>query len=210
MSCTVCLVKWWENFLESLKGLDLGKWRVGENMRGILLFLSPVWLLGITWIATHQVPCSSLSPGICSNSCPLSRRYCPTISSSVTLFSTCPQSFPTSGKDSFPMHLFFSSSNQSIGASASGSLLPMNIQCWFSLGLTGLISLQSKGLSKVFSSTTIWNSLVLSLLYGPALTSVHDYGKIHSLLGPYYFSPLSCPSVHEMFPCYLQFSWRPL
>ena len=77
---------------------------------------------------------------------------------------------------SIPMNQFFSLGGQSIGASASASVLPMNIQCWFPLGLTGSISLQSKGLSRVFSST-IWKHqfLVLSLLYGPALTSLYDY-----------------------------------
>ena len=68
----------------------------------------------------------------------------------------------------------------SIGVSASVSVLPMNIQDWFPLGLTGFVSLQSKGLSRVFSDTTIWNSLMLSLLHGPTLISIHDYWKDHS------------------------------
>ena len=91
-------------------------------------------------------------------------------------FSFCPQSFPASG--SFPKNGLFASGGQSIGASAS--VLPMNIQGRFPLGLTGLISLQSKGLSRVFSSTQFEsiNSLVLSLLYGPALISIHDYWKL--------------------------------
>ena len=96
--------------------------------------------------------CPSPSPRVCSNSCPLSRWCHPTISSSVTLFS-CPRSFPASG--SFQMSQLFSSGGQSIGPSASALLLPMNIQGWFSLGQTGLISLQSKGLSRVFSNTTV-------------------------------------------------------
>ena len=84
----------------------------------------------------------------------ISCRWChPTTSSSVALFSSCPQSFPASG--SFPMNWLFASGGQSIGASASASVFPMNIQGWFPLGLTGLISLQSKGLSRVFSNTTI-------------------------------------------------------
>ena len=87
-----------------------------------------------------------------SNSCPLSRWCHPTISSSVTLFSSCLQSFPASG--SFPMSQFFTSGSQSIGVSASASVLPVNIQDWLPLGLTGWISLQSKGLSRVFSNTT--------------------------------------------------------
>ena len=97
--------------------------------------------------------CLSLSPRVCSNSCPLSWWCHPTISSSVTPFSSCPQSFPVSG--SFPVSQLFTSGGQSIGASASAPVLPMTIQGWFPWGLTGWISLQSKGLSRVFSSTTI-------------------------------------------------------
>ena len=100
-----------------------------------------------------RVPCPSLSPGVCSNSCPLSQWCHPTISSSVTPFS-CPQSFPASV--SFPVSLLFTSGGQMIGASTSASLLQMNIQDWVSLGLTALISLWSKGLSRVFSSSTVW------------------------------------------------------
>ena len=93
------------------------------------------------------------SPGVYSNSCPLTRWCHPTISSSVVPFSSCLQSFPASG--SFPVSWLFMSGGQSIGASASASVLPMNIQGWFLLGLTGLISFLSKGLSRVFSSTTV-------------------------------------------------------
>ena len=100
-----------------------------------------------------RLPCPSLSPWACSNSCPLNRRCHPTISSSVVPFSSCLQSFPASG--SFPMSQFFTSGVQSIGASASASVLPMNIQDWSPLGWTGLISLQSKGFSRVFSNTTV-------------------------------------------------------
>ena len=92
-------------------------------------------------------PCPSLSPRIGSDPCPLSQWCHPTISSSVIPF-FCPQSFPASG--SFPMSRIFASGGQSIGASASASVLPMNIQGWFPVGLTGWISLQSKGLSRVF------------------------------------------------------------
>ena len=95
-------------------------------------------------------PCLSPTPGAHSNSCPLSRWCHPTISSSVVPFSSRLQSFPASG--SFPMSPFFTSGVQSIGASASTSVLPMNIQDWFPLGWTGWISLQSKGLSRVFST----------------------------------------------------------
>ena len=97
--------------------------------------------------------CPSLSPGVCSNSCPLSWWCHPTISSSVAPFSSCPWSFPPSG--SFPMSHLFISGGQSTGASTSASVLPMNIQSWFPLGLTGLISLLSKGLSTIFSRTTV-------------------------------------------------------
>ena len=98
-------------------------------------------------------PCPSPTPGLYSNSCPLSRWCHPNISSSVIPFSSRFQSFPASG--SFPMSQFFASGSQSIGVSASASVLPMNIQGWFPLGLTGQISLQSKGLLRVFSNTTV-------------------------------------------------------
>ena len=97
-------------------------------------------------------PCPSPTPGVYRNSCPLSRWCHPTISSSVVPFSSCLQSFPASG--SFQMIKFFTSSGQSIGVSASASVLPMSIQDWFPLGWTGWISLQSKGLLRVFSNTT--------------------------------------------------------
>ena len=110
-----------------------------------------------------------------------SSQWChPTISSSVIPFSSHLQSFPASG--SFPVSQFFPSTGQSIGASASASVLPLNIQDWFSLGLTGLISLQPKGLSRVSSNTMFKsiNSSALSFLCGPTLTSVRDYWKNHS------------------------------
>ena len=115
------------------------------------------------WAVTHdslqphglqhaRLPCPSLSPGVCSNACLLS--WCQrTISPSVTCFSSCPQSLPASG--SFPMSWLFTSGGQRTGASASASVLPVSIQSWFPLGWTGWISLQSKGLSRVFSSTTV-------------------------------------------------------
>ena len=99
----------------------------------------------------NRLPCPSPTPRACSNSCSSSGWCLPTISSSVVPFSSCLQSFPTSG--SFPMSQFFTLGGQSIGVSAS--VLPMNIQDWFPLGLTGLISLQSKGLSRVFSDTAV-------------------------------------------------------
>ena len=98
-------------------------------------------------------PCPSPTPGVYSNSCPLSQWFHPAISSSVVLFPSCLQPFPTSG--SFQMNQLFTSGGQSIGASASASVLPMNIRGWFPLGWTGWISLQSKGFSRVFSNTTV-------------------------------------------------------
>ena len=100
-----------------------------------------------------RLPCPSPTPGAYSNSCPLSRWCHPTISSSVVPFSSCPQSFPAS--ESFQMSQLFTSGGQSIGASASTSVLPMNTQDCSPLGWTGWISLQSKGLSRVFSNTTV-------------------------------------------------------
>ena len=94
-----------------------------------------------------RFPCPSATPGAYSNSCPLSRQCHPTISSSVIPFSSCLQSFPAS--ESFQMSQLFTSGDQSIGASASASVPPVNIQDWFPLGLTGLICLQSKGLLSI-------------------------------------------------------------
>ena len=98
-------------------------------------------------------PCPSWTPGVYSNSCPLSRWCHPTISSSVVPFSYHLQYLPATG--SFPLSQFFISGGQSIGVSASASVLPMNIQGWFPLGWTGWISLQFKGISRVFSNTII-------------------------------------------------------
>ena len=159
-------------------------------------------------------PCPSPTARAYSNSSPFSHWGHPTISSSVVPFSSCLQSLPASG--SFPMSQFFVSGGQSIGVSASASVLTMIIQEGFPLRLTGWISLQSKGLSRVFSSTTIWKhqffgaklsclenprdggawwaavygvthdwsdlaaAAAASLLYDPALTSIHDFWKKHS------------------------------
>ena len=98
-------------------------------------------------------PCPSPTPRVHRNPCPLSQQCHPTISSSVVPFSSSPQSFPASG--SFPMSQLFASGGQSIGISASTSVLPMNIQDRFPLGWTGWISLQSKGLSRVFFNITV-------------------------------------------------------
>ena len=125
-------------------------------------------------------PCLSPSPGASSNSCPLSWWCRPTISSTVIPFSSYLQSFPASG--SFLISQFFTSDGQSTGVSASASVLPMNIQDWFPLGWTGLISLQSRELSE--SSPTPQfksiDSLALSFLYGPILTSIYNNWKKRS------------------------------
>ena len=121
-----------------------------------------------------RLPCPSPTPRAYSDSCPSSRWCHPTISSCVLPFSSCLQSCPASG--SFPMSQFFASGGQSIGVSASASVLSTNIQDWFPLGWTGWISLQSKGLSRVFSNPQFKsiNSLVLSFLYSSTLTSIHE------------------------------------
>ena len=114
--------------------------------------LSHVWLFATPWTAAGQASLSFTISWVCSNSCASSQWCHPNISSSLVPFS-CLQSFPASGL--FPVSQLFASGGQSIGASASASDLPMNIQGWFALGLTGLVSLQSKGLSRVFSNTTV-------------------------------------------------------
>ena len=114
--------------------------------------LNCVWFCA-PWTTAHQTSCPSPSPGVCSVSCSFSWWCHQTISTSIVPFSSCLQSFPASG--SFPVRRLFTSGGQIIGALASASVLPMNIQGWFPLGLTGLISLQSKRLLQVFSSTTI-------------------------------------------------------
>ena len=103
-----------------------------------------------------RLPCPSPTPETCSNLCPLSRWCHPTISSSVVTF-FCPQSFPASGSSS--MSWLFASGSQSIGALASTSVLPVNTQDWSPLGWTGWISLQSKGLSRIFYNTTVISSI---------------------------------------------------
>ena len=127
-----------------------------------------------------RTPCPSPTPRVYSNSCPFSQWCHPAISSSVIPFSSCPQSLPASG--SFPTSQLFTSGDWSIRASAS--VLPTNIQGWFPLGLTGLTPLQSKGLPRVSlflaSQFKSFNSSVLGFLYGPTLTSIHDYWKNHS------------------------------
>ena len=126
-------------------------------------------------------PCRSSSPRIHSNSSPSSRWCHPAISSSVVPFSSCPQSLPAS--ESFLMSQLFAYGGQSIGVSASTSVLSMNTQDWSPLEWTGWISLQSKALSKVFSTPQFKsiNSSAFSFLHSPTLTSIHDHRKNHSL-----------------------------
>ena len=147
-----------------------------------------------------RLPCPSPIPGAYSNSCPASQWCHPTISSSVVPFSSCPQSLPALG--SFPISQLFAWGGQSIGVSASKSVLPVNNQDWSHLGWTNWIFLQSKGLSRVFSNTTVqrhqfFGAQLSSLsnshihtwplekpwpwLDGPTLTSIHDHWKNHGL-----------------------------
>ena len=125
-------------------------------------------------------PCPSPTPGVHPNSCSSSQWCHPAISSSVVPFFSCPQSLPASG--SFPMSQLFTWGGQIIGISALASVLPMNTQDRSPLGWTGWISLQSKGFSRVFSSTTVQKHQFfrLSFLHSPTLTSIHDYWKNHS------------------------------
>ena len=124
-----------------------------------------LWLYGSQ---NTRLPCPSPTPRACSNSCPLSRWWHSTISSSIVPFSSCLQSFPTSG--SFPVSQFFASGGQSTGASASASVLPMNIQDWFPLGLVWSCSPRNSQESFPTPQFKSLNSS-LSFLYGPTLTS---------------------------------------
>ena len=163
------------NYMSFLKRLLLLLHLRGQQMKGHhLIYLTMIWLYDHSGCLFNQfnhsvmseclwhhglqhtkLPCPSSTPRACSNPCLQNQWFYghPTISSSVVPFSSCLQSFPASG--SFLMSQFFTSGGQSIGVSASASVLPMNIQDWFLLGLTVLISLQSKGLSRVFSNTTV-------------------------------------------------------
>ena len=130
------------------------KWKIfykHGNFYGSVQSLSHVRLFATPWTAAHQASCPSPTPRVYSNLCPLSWWCYPIISSSVVPFSSHLQSFPASA--SFQVSQFFTSGGQRIGISAS--VLPMNIQDWFPLGCVGWISLQSKGLSRVFSNTTV-------------------------------------------------------
>ena len=146
-----------------------------------IMYVSSVQLFRhVQLFATHglqhtRFPCPSPTLWACSNSCPSCWWCHPTISSSVVPFSSCLQSFPASG--SFPRSQFFASGGQSIGASASASLLPMNIQDRFPVGWTGLLSLQSKGLSRVFSNTIVQKHQI----FGTQL-SLWSNSQIHTWL----------------------------
>ena len=144
------------------------------NVESLLLLFSCSVLSNSLW--SHepqqaQLPCPSPFPRVCSNSCPLSHPLSPP--------SPGPQAFPASG--SFPMNQLFTSDGQSIRASASASVLPMNIQDWFPLGWT-VWSCSARDSQESSSAPQFEriNSSALSLLYGPALTSIHDYWKNHS------------------------------
>ena len=136
----LCIYKYFGIFFESLSVSQLSRSVVSDSLEHHGLQLA-------------RPPCPLPTLRASSNSCPSSQWCHPTISSSVIPFSSCFQSFPASG--SFPMSEFFASGGQSIGASASASILPVKIQDWFHLRLTGLISLQSKGFSRFFSNTTV-------------------------------------------------------
>ena len=130
----------------------------------------------------HARPsCPSSTPGVHSNSPPSSQWCHPANSSFVVPFSSCPQSLPES--ESFPMSQLFTWGGQSTGVSALASFLPKSTQGWSPSEWTGWISLQSKGLSRVFSNTTVQNinSSALSLLHSPTLASIHEHWKNHSL-----------------------------
>ena len=145
------------SFLEV--GLYCSKLPSSVQFTSVAQWCLTLWPLGLQHI---RLLCPSPTPGVYSNSCPLSRLCNPTISSSVVPFSSCLQPFPASGF--FQMNQFFALGSQSIGASASASVLLMNTQDWSPLGWTGWISLQSKGLSRVFSNTIVQKySVQLSL-----------------------------------------------
>ena len=127
-----------------------------------------------------RLPCPSPSPGVCSDSCPLSRWCHPTILSSVTPFSSCPQSFPASGY--FPVSQFFTLGGQSIGASASELVLPKNIKDWFLLGLTGLIFSWSKRLSRVFSLATAASTVSQQVKFAYLDCEKHTFPKVFCIL----------------------------
>ena len=162
------------NMLPRLVIASLPRSNSVQSLSQVLLFATP-------WTGVPRLHCPSPTPRAYSNSCPLSQWCHPTTSSSVIPFSTCLQSFPASG--SFPVSQLFASHGQSTETSASASVLPVNTQDWSPLWWTGWISLQSKGLSRVFSNTTVQEHQFLGAQRSlcPTLTSIHDYWKNHSL-----------------------------
>ena len=181
---SVCLLKW--SPLQSMSGTYITHIKICCNF-----LFSPIWYafsgyysvaqscptLWLHGLQRPRLPCPSPFPGVSSDSCPLGQCCHPTISSSAARFSFCLQSFPASGP--FPMTCLFPSSGQSIGASAS--VLPMDIDGEFPLGMTGLISLQSRGLKSLLQD----HNLKAPVLWGSAFfmysfTSIHDYWKNHS------------------------------
>ena len=156
---------------------------MNQAVRPELLWLSSSVVSDSLWIHALQHarnPCPIPSPRVCSNSCSLSQWCHPTNLSSVVFFSPCLLSFPAS--ESSPMYWLFTSGGQSIGASVSTSVLPTHIQGWFPLGLTSWISMQHKGLLRVFSNTTAKKHQLFGAQpsYGPTLTHIHDCLKKHS------------------------------
>ena len=172
---------WWgkqESFLSYSCNMS-----IIDQPRALLIFssvhsLTHVQLLETPWNAHARLPCPSPISGVCSNSCPSSQWCHPTISSSVIPFSSCLQSFPASG--SFPMSQFFALGGQSIGVSASASVLPKNTQDWSPLGWTDWICPRDSQESFPIPQLKSINSTALSFLYSPTLTSIHDYWKNHS------------------------------
>ena len=152
-------------------------WRAIFSSVHVSRSVMPLWPHGLQ---QPRPPCPSPNARAYWNACPLSQWCHPTIPYSVFPFSSCFQNFPASG--SFQMSQFFISDGQRTGASASVSVIPIIIQDWFPLRWTGWISLQSKGLSRVFSNITVQKNQysALSFLHSPTLTSIHDYQKNHS------------------------------
>ena len=156
---------------------QLSEWSLFSSVQS----LSCIWLFVTPWAAAHQASWPSPTPGVYSNSCPLSQWCHPNISSSVVPFFSCLQSFPAS--ESFQMSQLFASDSQSIEVSASASVLPMNTQNWSPLGWTGWISYCPRD-SQESSPTPQFkniNPLALIFLYSPILTSIHNYWENHSL-----------------------------
>ena len=171
------LGRWYMNVYSGCRG---EKWQQTDQVDHFSS-VAQLWLtLQPHGLQHTRLSCPLPTSGTHSNSCPSSQWCHPTISSSVVPFSSCFQSFPASG--TFPVSQLFASGGQSVRASASASVLPMNIQDWFPLGLAGLISLQFEGFSRVFSNTAVQEHqfVVLSSLYSPTLTSIHDYWKNQS------------------------------